>query len=48
MGLMDRDYYREKKTGGSGPQEVVRRFKDNPFLIFILALILLLIIGLIL
>ena len=48
MGLMDRDYYREKKTGESGPQDFVRRLKDNPILILILGLILLLIIGLIL
>ncbi len=48
MGLMDRDYYREKKAGDSGPQDFLRKVKENPFAVIIFALILLLIIGIIL
>lgn len=48
MGLMDRDYYREKNPSGGSFQEIIKKMKDNPLTIIIIALILLLLIGLIL
>ena len=48
MGLMDRDYYREKKPEDGGPQELLRKLRNNPFALIALALIILFIIGLIL
>jgi len=48
MGLMDRDYYREKGSTESKPQELFRKLKENPFAIIILGLIILFVIGMIL
>ncbi len=42
MGLMDRDYYREKREDRGNP---FRRFRDNPLLILLLLTLLLLLIG---
>lgn len=48
MGLMDRDYYREKKPSKGSYREIIQKMKDNPLTIIVIALILLLLIGLIL
>ena len=48
MGLMDRDYYRERKEEEGGTQEFLRKLRNNPFSLIALALIILFIISLIL
>jgi hypothetical protein len=42
MGLMDRDYYREKNSGrrGAGP-DLIMRIKSNPFTLVVLIILLL-------
>jgi hypothetical protein len=48
MGLMDRDYYREKKTAGSGTFSPLIRLKENPLAVVILIILVLLVLSIIL
>jgi hypothetical protein len=44
MGLMDRDYYREK-TGANRKESLIEKLKRNPIAVIVLIAILILLLG---
>lgn len=48
MGLMDRDYYREKKPEAQGVGDILAKIKNNPLAIIAITIAVLFILSLIL